>query len=398
MWFSWGMTFKDELGALGRAAGDGVDRLATTPAQGVHAAVANRIFTRLGPAALPARALHDGISTAVYAGVRVGVSTGAKAGAMVAKARGVDPEIVSRSKRGAQVQAVVNGLIGHELALEDDALATHMGLWRDGMPAAVEDLTPHSPSLVVLVHGLFETERSWGAAGSYGERLAEDGWTPIHVRYNSGLPILENGRRLARLLEDVVEQWPGPIGRIALVGHSMGGLVVRVAGAEESSWRHLLTHVACLGSPNQGAPLEQVVHRAAGLLAKLPEVAPLGSILDQRSAGIRDLRHGIECGPLIDGVHHLFLGATFTADPKHPIGLVLGDFLVREGSARGPKDVEVSVDDCVHLGGLNHFHLLNHERVFEHLERFLGRARTDRPALVASTTRLTAGSTGRPPA
>ena len=67
------MAFKDELGALGRAAGDSVDRLATTPAQGVHAAIADRVFGRLGAAALPARALHDGISTAVYAGVRVGV-------------------------------------------------------------------------------------------------------------------------------------------------------------------------------------------------------------------------------------------------------------------------------------------------------------------------------------
>lgn len=379
------MTFKDELGALGRAAGDGVDRLATTPAQGVHAAVADRVFGRLGAAALPARALHDGISTAVYAGVRVGVAGGARAGAVVAKARGTDPEIVSRSKRGAQVQAVVNGLIGHELALNDDALATHMSVWRDGQPATVDDLTPHTPSLVVLVHGLFETEQSWGAAGSYGARLADDGWTPVHVRYNTGLPIRENGRRLARVLEDVTAEWPVPIQRIALVGHSMGGLVARVAGAEGSSWRHLLTHVACLGSPNQGAPLEQVVHRAAGLLAKLPEVAPLGAILDQRSAGIRDLRHGIECGPLIEGVHHLFLGATFTADPKHPIGLVLGDFLVREGSAAGPKDVEVSVDDCVHLGGLNHFHLLNHERVFEHLERFLGRDRIARRQLVGQT-------------
>ncbi len=28
----------------------------------------------------------------------------------------------------------------------------------------------------------------------------------------------------------------------------------------------------------------------------------------------------------------------------------------------------------MHLGGLNHFHLLNHERVYEHLAAFLKRA------------------------
>jgi hypothetical protein len=41
----------------------------------------------------------------------------------------------------------------------------------------------------------------------------------------------------------------------------------------------------------------------------------------------------------------------------------------------------VSVDDCVHLGGLNHFSLLNHDRVFEHLEQFLSRQRAPLRAL-----------------
>lgn len=383
------MVFNDEVGALGRAAGDGVDRLATTPAQGVHAAIADRVFGRLGPAALPARALHDGISTAVYAGVRVGIKAGGRTGALVAKARGTDPEIVSRTKRGSQVQSIVNGLIGHELALENDPLATQMGLWRDGLPISVEELPGHSRDIVVLVHGLFETERSWGAAGSYGERLSDDGWSPLHVRYNTGLPVIENGRKLAWLLDEIVERWPVPVRRIALVGHSMGGLVARCAGAEGGVWREHLTHVACLGSPHQGSWLEQFVHRAAETLRRVPEVAPLGGILDQRSAGIRDLRDGIDAGPLLDGVHHLFLGATLTADPKHPIGLVFGDFLVRESSARGPRDIEVEVDDCVHLSGLTHFHLLNHEQVFEHLERFLARQPAGRTSSTSSKMLLT---------
>src|SRR5919107_6184331 len=94
LWCDSRMRSNDELGALGRAAGDGADRLLTTPAQGVHAAIADRVFRNLGEAALPARALHDGISTPVYAGVRVGVAAGSRVGALVAKARGTDPEIV----------------------------------------------------------------------------------------------------------------------------------------------------------------------------------------------------------------------------------------------------------------------------------------------------------------
>jgi pimeloyl-ACP methyl ester carboxylesterase len=399
------MPVRDEVGALGRAAGDAADRLATTPAQGVHAAIADRIFGRLGAAALPARALHDGVSTAVYAGVRTGVAVGARAGAVVAKARGTDPEIVSRTRRGTKLQAIVNGLIGHELALESDPLAVNMGLWRDGEPITTATAAPADPTgaIAVFVHGLFESERSWmtAAGDGYGDMLKNDsGWTPLFVRYNTGLPIIENGRKLSWLLDEIVASWPVEVERIALVGHSMGGLVNRVAGRmaedEESGWRDHLTHVACLGTPHQGAPLEQFVHRTAGLLSRVPEIAPIGAILDQRSAGIRDLRRGVDAGPLLDDVHHFFLGATITADPKHPIGLVLGDLLVREASAAGPCDVEIHVDDRVHLGGLNHFHLLNHARVYEHLQRFLSRASARRgPRELAAAPPSVAGT---PPA
>ncbi|MEA2123718.1 MAG: hypothetical protein QOI80_500, partial [Solirubrobacteraceae bacterium] len=286
------MSFNDEIGSLGKVAGDAADRLATTPAQGVHAAIANRVFRRLGAAGLPARAMHDGISTAVYAGVRVSVSAGSRAGSLVAKARGTDPELVSRTKRGSQFQSILNGLIGHELALENDPLAVRLGLWHRGEPLAptteaMETAMPdHTRAVAVFVHGLFETERSWSTGNDepYGELLrAQAGWTPIHVRYNSGLPVLENGRKLSWLLEEVVANWPQPVERIALVGHSMGGLVIRVAGQmaddADAKWREHLTHAACLGTPNQGAPLEQMVHRTAGLLSKLPEAAPFGAIL-----------------------------------------------------------------------------------------------------------------------
>jgi pimeloyl-ACP methyl ester carboxylesterase len=390
------MPLTDEVGAVGRAAGDGVDRLALTPGQGVHAAIADRVFGQLGPAALPARVLHDGISTAVWAGVRAGVRAGGHAGALVAKARGTDPEIVSRTRRGSQLQSVVNGLIGHELAVEGDALAIHMGLWHRGEPLPVDTdqlavaMPDHTGSVVVFVHGLFETERSWstGAGEPYGELLrAEAGWTPLHVRYNTGLPVAENGRALSRLLDEVVAAWPQRVQRVAIVGHSMGGLVARCAGQhghdQDAAWRELLTHVACLGTPHQGSWLEQFVHQAADLLRRVPEVAPLGGILEQRSAGIRDLREGIDAGPLLDDVHHLFLGATLTADPRHPIGLVFGDFLVREASSARPRDVEVQVDDCVHIGGLNHFHLLNHPEVYEHLADFMRRGPREPLALSA---------------
>src|SRR4051794_2829705 len=381
----------NEIDALGRAAGTTADRLGMTPAQTMHAAIADRVFRSLGPIGLPARVLHDGISTAVYAGVRAGISGGAKAAAITARLRGADPDAVSRSVRGSQAMAIANGLIGHELALDNDPLAIELGLWQDGEPVpptrdGLEEFLPDAtPGLAVFVHGLFETERSWtlGDDTPYSALLREEaGWTPLHVRYNSGLPIAENGRRLHWLLEEVAANWPVELERIALVGHSMGGLISRSAGqlaaTENSAWRDRLTHVACLGTPHQGAPLEQIIHRAVELFSKLPETTAFAGILENRSAGIRDLRRGIDAGPLLDDVHHLFVTATLTADPKHPVGLVLGDCLVKPDSAAGPRDCEIRTEDVVHLSGLNHFNLLNHASVYEHLRDFLGRSRPQR--------------------
>lgn len=377
---------RDEIDAVGRVAGDAADRIVTATTQGLHAAIADRVFTNLGPAAAPVRIIHDGVSTAVYAGVRAGVDGGARLAAAAARARGAEPDAITRTPRGAQLVAAANALIGHELAADDDPLTIHMGLWHDGRPLRADaqgfvDAFPDATGrVVVFVHGLGETENAWrlGNDEPYGDLMRrESGWTPLFVRYNSGLPIAENGRRLSWLLEEIAADWPVDVETMALVGHSMGGLVCRAAGqiavAEDAAWRDRLTHVACLGTPHRGAPLEQGVHALAGLLSKLPESAPFGRILDQRSAGIRDLRRGIDAGPLLDDIHHLFVGATITADPKHPVGLVLGDLLVRSASAGGPADCEIEVDDVKLLGGINHLRLLNHARVYDLLRAFLGR-------------------------
>jgi hypothetical protein len=48
------------------------------------------------------------------------------------------------------------------------------------------------------------------------------------------------------------------------------------------------------GSPHQGAPLEQVVHLAAGLLRWIPHPTTRvpADVINARSAGVKDLRFG----------------------------------------------------------------------------------------------------------
>ena len=159
-----------------------------------------------------------------------------------------------------------------------------MQLRRVGAPA-----TPH---VVVFVHGLGETEFAWGRP-SYGDRLAEDlGATPVFVRFNTGRHISSNGASLAALLDELVADWPVEIERLAIVGHSMGGLVARSACHHGGDWVPLVRHVISLGTPHMGAPLEQAVHALSAALHLAPETRPFARFLRRRSAGIRDLRRG----------------------------------------------------------------------------------------------------------
>ena len=69
---------------------------------------------------------------------------------------------------------------------------------RSPIPMTLSVEGAETPRLAIFVHGLFETEHAWryGGGPRYGDRLP--GWTPVYVRYNTGRPISENGRELAR--------------------------------------------------------------------------------------------------------------------------------------------------------------------------------------------------------
>jgi len=365
----------DELRALTRLAFDELGLGAGGIAQ-VHRAIADRAFAGPGPT----KALHDGISGAVYAGVQGGAALAGRVASAL-----VPERAVSDTPRGAAVLAVLCGLRGDVLEREGSELAIPMTVRAEGEATS---------RLAVFVHGLFENEHAWGYGGGprYGDRLAsEHGFTPVYVRYNSGRHISENGRSLAELLETLAGEWPTPVDEIVLVGHSMGGLVARSACHAGADWTRRVTHVVSLGSPHTGAPLESAVHYAAAALGGLPESRPFAGLLRRRSAGIRDLRRGslvdedwrgrdpealraAACRevPLLDGAVHCFVAATVTGSARHPVARVLGDWLVLEASASH------RAQEALHVGGAHHLALLNHPAVYERLSAWLARA--PRPA------------------
>jgi pimeloyl-ACP methyl ester carboxylesterase len=345
----------DELRALTRLAFDELGLSAGGIGQ-IHRAIADRAFPGPGPA----KALHDGISGAVYASVAGAAALAGRAASAVLPEREVSPVVLG----------VLNGLNGDVL---EPPLAIPMTLSVEG---------PETPRLAIFVHGLFETELAWryGGGPRYGDRLP--GWTPVYVRYNTGRHISESGRSLSQKLEALVAE--RDVEQIALIGHSLGGLVARSACHAGGDWTGRVTHVVSLGSPHTGAPLESAVHYAAAALGAVPETRPLSRFLRRRSAGIRDLRNGslvdedwrgrdpdalraAACKevPLLDGATHCFVAATVTSRADHPVARLVGDWLVLERSATH------RAQEALHVGSAHHLALLNHPDVYARLSDWL---------------------------
>jgi pimeloyl-ACP methyl ester carboxylesterase len=323
--------------------------------------------------------------------------------------------VISSTPRGSAVLAALNGLIGDTLERRQSALHQPMAVRVAGRPVPVEsaDLAEAFPDarprVVVFLHGLMETELSWAIGGreTYGQRLERDlNVTAVQLRYNSGLHVSHNGRSLADLLERLVEEWPVAVEEVALVGHSMGGLIARSAchqaGLDDMSWPRLVRHVVSLGTPHTGAPLEQAVHYASAALHVVPETRPFSRFLRRRSAGIRDLRQGslvdedwagrdpdalraAACSevPLLEGATHCFVTATITRSPRHPVGRLIGDYLVLQPSGSGrsrTRRIGFDEEHGMHVGGATHFALLNHPAVYDKLRDWL--TSSSRPLLL----------------
>jgi pimeloyl-ACP methyl ester carboxylesterase len=368
------------------------DELVVRTARDTHFAVAGRIQgltrgTTTGGSTVP-QLVHRGVASAVYGGLSLGLRSASR-GLDAVAARGVGPGLED-APRGRYVSAAVNGLIGDRLARERPRLAIPMGVRVDGhdVPLDPDGLATAFPRptgrLVVFLHGLCESEANWDrgrdALGTtYGEMLAGEGWTPVFLRANTGLPLRENGVALSALLQQVTEAWPVDVTRIALVGHSMGGLILRAGGAVAAEvvrpWTRLVSDVVTLGTPPLGAPIARGVGHGSRGLGRLPETSAFGRILDWRSGGVHDLVAGLaEDVPALPHARYRLVAATLTASERHPVGHVVGDLLVRVPSAFGRDRYGADLfpgATVLHVGRTGHFGLLNHPEVHRAMREWL---------------------------
>ncbi|MGA8327676.1 MAG: alpha/beta hydrolase [Mycobacterium sp.] len=416
---------RSDIRAVADLAGEASSVL-TALVRGMHAGIAVRVFDSIGPAATPTRIVHDGLTQAIYGGVQHGVRGATRvAGILAAEIWGdeADEALESRTDSIAAAIAAVNGIYGDELTDHANPLAGAMVIRHDGKSIALtaDSLASAFPAatgrVAVFVHGWCLTERSWSRAPragddrrSYGERLRADlGFTPVMLRYNTGLHISVNGRTLAEILGLLHDQWPVPITELVLVGHSMGGLVARSAchyGAQQQlGWTDAVSRVVCLGSPHLGADIEKGVNAASWALAKVPETRAIAAFLNARSDGVKDLRYGAcldedwrdadpdeflhdRCqeAPFLPHATYHFVAST-VAPPL--LGMIAGDHLVRSKSAAGRgkwRSIPFDTEHGLTLNGLHHFDLLNHPSVYAKLHEWLAQSPT-RSAGVSDTSR-----------
>jgi pimeloyl-ACP methyl ester carboxylesterase len=361
---------------------DHLEDLVLGSVRDVHTSVAGRVHGLVdrvaGGTTLPHR-VHDGVAVLAYGAVRTGLRAAGR-GLREADRLGLGPTL-DASPRGRFLVSAINGLIGDRLRDEGSGLAIEIGIRDNGAdvtvdPAGVAAGFPDATdALVVFVHGLCETEETWDRGGgqpSYGARLAaEEGWSPVYVRVNTGLPVAESGVALSALLARLVEHWPTEVRRIAFVGHSMGGLITRAACAvhtpAEHDWKPLVTDIVTLGTPHLGSPVERAIERGMRLSRRVPELSPYARVFERRSAGVLDLHDGLpDDAAQVPQAHYHLVAATLSRSPRHPVAETLGDYLVPFRSAiakpRGGRELFPRAD-VLHVPGAHHFDLLNHEAV-----------------------------------
>ena len=316
----------------------------------------------------------------------------------------------SESVKEMRLAAALNGAFGDHLEDSGNALAIPMALISAGKTLSPERaalarrLPRASAHPVVFVHGLGLSEHSWNPRGEagIGECLEQElDVTLVYLRYNTGRHISTNGRELAELLERLCANWPVPVESLTLIGHSMGGLVIRsacwYAEQAEAHWLGSLKNVVCLGTPHHGSPLEKAGHVLDLALRRIPHANPL-AVGRARSAGIKDLRYGNlldedwsdrDSGrfepdarrrvPMLEGVSYYFAAATVGPDENVLSGKLLGDLLVRLGSATGKhrdelRTLNIDPQNCRVFCEKNHFELLSDEAVHRQVTEWISQA------------------------
>ena len=186
----------------------------TARVQEMHKAIAATTFDvmdKIPGIALGAglvRQAHDLIAGGVYAAIQHG--SGGLLGASALIEQQLPAGEAPPGRLASGVRSALNAAFGDHLAQMGNVLAIDMSLYRDDAPVAIDtaSLRKAFPDgfdrLCLFIHGLAFDEHCWLPANAgeldFGQQLQADfGLQPLYLRYNTGLPIADNGERLSAL-------------------------------------------------------------------------------------------------------------------------------------------------------------------------------------------------------
>lgn len=296
--------------------------------------------------------------------------------------------------------SALNGVIGDYLLKNQNPLAITSNLYDHYGELQQGDL---SGRVVIFCHGLCMNHLDWTNRnyGGIGEKLLaqRDNNTMLYLHYNTGRRISANGRSLANMLEDLVKRNPR-ITSLDLIGHSMGGLVSRSAlfyGKQNlHQWFHMAENLVCLGSPHHGAVLERIGFAVQEKIGHFPVIKLASHIVNIRSDGILDLRHGSvrdddwehnharigmmddnrKPAPLPSHINTFLVAGTIEFENRKNRTLkVIGDYLVSVQSALGehpnPRfQLKLPESHKAVFYGLNHMEIQYHSSVAEQIVKW----------------------------
>ena len=353
------------------------------PVEAMYYAIASRGFGWAGPIGQPVKGVHDIIAGTVYASIKIGASA---VGAAIDRSAERPPAAPAKG-----LVPFVNALWGDDLGRHEARLSMGMTIMTAsgaslGHSGATDGATGH---IVVLIHGLGQTEASWRIDGAPDlvDRVDADGrLTPLLVRYNTGRSVAANGRDLAAALERAITTWPVAVEQLTIIGHSLGGLVGRsacVAGQHaDHRWLGSVADLITTGTPHAGAPAEKAANLTAWGLAFSEVTRPLATFVNRRSRGIKDLRYGAirdtdwggnhpdallrnatSAHELPSHISHHVIATTVTDSVESAPGWLLGDGMVRTHSAtslRGAVPATTTV-----RGGIAHSSIQRHGAIVD---------------------------------
>ena len=344
-----------------------------------------------------AQAVHDTVVGGVYAGDPRGPPAllGVGAGFLLARRLAeTDPvsEFAGRIRCAGGPQRGVGRRIGRPrqraggLALGPSRRSGGGGSTEPSLAAAYPDASDH---IVVLLHGLGQTERCWQSSPVMtlpaSTTCSAPSTTPVLVRYNSGCSVADTGVELAELTGRPLRQLAArsiPESRSSATPWAdwSRGAPTRPASSAGHEWARQAQDLVTIGAPHHGSPIASGVRLGSRRSPHRPDESPAQRLPgngQRRDQGPRRRCRALP-GPgrtqrdsacVSAGIRQHFVAAVVTGEPAHPFGVLVGDLVVRVSSASGhtlaPHNVHV-------LGRRRHFGFLSDPDVVGQVVEWLG--------------------------